>query len=60
MLLFVSSDKSKKEWPEYIQRYASNVENASIIQLDCPHYVHDYEYVRIREDITNYLNELNN
>ena len=56
MLLFVSSDKSKKKWPEYVQRYAGNVENASIIQLDCPHYVYDYENVRISEEITNYLN----
>ena len=25
MLLFVSSGKSKKKWPEYVQRYAGNV-----------------------------------
>ncbi|MCH5271171.1 MAG: alpha/beta hydrolase [Lachnospiraceae bacterium] len=60
MLLFVSSDKLKKEWPGYIQSYVSNVENANIVQLDCPHYVHDYEYVRISEDIKKYLNEMDN
>ena len=60
MLLFVSSDKLKKEWPGYIQSYVSNVENANIVQLDCPHYVHDYEYIRISEDIKKYLNEMDN
>lgn len=55
IVTFVSSDKSKKKWPEYVQRYAGSVENASIIQLDCPHYVHDYECVRISEEIKNYL-----
>lgn len=60
MLLFVSSDKLKKEWPGYIQSYVSDVEKANIVQLDCPHYVHDYEYVRISEDIKKYLNEMDN
>lgn len=58
MLLFVSSDKLKKDWLGYVQSYVSNVEQASIVQLDCPHYVHDYEYVRISEDIKKYLNEM--
>ncbi len=58
MLLFVSGDKAKKEWPGYIQSYASQVKNAKIVQLDCPHYVHDYEYVRISEEIKTYLNEI--
>ena len=60
MLLFVSSDKLKKEWSGYIQSYVSNVEKANIVQLDCPHYIHDYEYVRISEDIKKYLNEMDN
>lgn len=58
MLLFVSSDKLKKEWSGYIQSYVSNVEKANIVQLDCPHYIHDYEYVRISEDIKKCLNEM--
>ena len=57
MLLFVSADKAKKEWPRYTQRYAGNVEDASIIQLDCPHYVHDYEYNRISDEIREFLSE---
>lgn len=60
MLLFVSSDKLKKEWPGYVQSYVSNVEKANIVQLECPHYIHDYEYVRISEDIKKYLNEMDN
>lgn len=31
--------------------------NADRLQLDCPHYVHDYEYNRISEEIKNFLQE---
>lgn len=55
MLLFVSSDKNKTDWPSYIQNYTADVKDAEIIHLDCPHYIHDYEYVRISEEIKAYL-----
>lgn len=57
MLLFVSNDASKTELTDAIQRYANAAENANIIQLDCPHYVHDYEYNRISNEIEVFLQE---
>ena len=57
MLLFISNDTSTTELTDATQRYANTVENAKVIQLDCPHYVHDYEYNRIREEIKAFLQE---
>jgi len=57
MLLFISNDTSTTELTDAAQRYANTVENAKVIQLDCPHYVHDYEYNRIREEIKAFLQE---
>ena len=57
MLLFISDDTSTTELTDAAQRYANTVENAKVIQLDCPHYVHDYEYNRIREEIKAFLQE---
>ena len=57
MLLFISNDTSTTELTDATQRYANTVENAKVIQLDCPHYVHDYEYNRIRDEIKAFLQE---
>ena len=57
MLLFISNDTSTTELTDAAQRYANTVENAKVIQLDCPHYVHDYEYNRVREEIKAFLQE---
>ena len=57
MLLFISNDTSTTELTDATQRYANTVENAKVIQLDCPHYVHDYEYNMIGEEIKNFLQE---
>lgn len=55
MLLFISNDTSTTELTDAIQRYANAAENANIIKLDCPHYIHDYEYNRISEEMKNFL-----
>ena len=55
MLLFISNDTSTTELTDATQRYANTVENAKVIQLDCPHYVQDYEYNRICEEIKAFL-----
>ena len=55
MLLFISNDTSTTELTDATQRYANTVENAKVIQLDCPHYVHDHEYNMIGEEIKNFL-----
>ena len=55
MLLFISNDTSTTELTDATQRYVNNVENAKVIRLDCPHYVHDYEHNRIGAEIKNFL-----
>ena len=57
MLLFISNDTATTELTNATQRYANTVGNAKVIQLDCPHYVHDYEYNRISEEIKAFLQE---
>ena len=57
MLLFISNDTSTTELTDATQRYANTAENTKVIQLDCPHYVHDYEYNRICEEIKAFLQE---
>ena len=57
MLLFISNDTSTTELTDATQRYANTVENAKVIQLDCPHYVHDYEHNMIGEETKNFLQE---
>ena len=57
MLLFISNDTTTTELTDATQMYANTVENAKVIQLDCPHYVHDYEYNMIGEEIKNFLQE---
>jgi len=57
MLLFISNDTSTTELTEATRTYANTAKNAKVIQLDCPHYVHDYEYNKIGEEIKNFLQE---
>ena len=57
MLLFISNDTSTTELTDATQRYANTAENTKVIQLDCPHYVHDYEYNRVSEEIKAFLQE---
>ena len=57
MLLFISNDISTTELTDATQRYANTAENTKVIQLDCPHYVHDYEYNRISKEIKAFLQE---
>ena len=51
MLLFVSNGIgtgwNEDAWREYQNSYLENVENGKLINLDCPHYLHDYEYDKI-------------
>ncbi|MBR4082672.1 MAG: alpha/beta hydrolase [Lachnospiraceae bacterium] len=61
MLLFVSNGSgtgwNEKEWCGYQESFWENVQNGKLIKLDCPHYVHDYEYERISEEIRVFLAE---
>lgn len=59
MLLFCSNGQgtgwNEEEWRAYQQEYASQVPGAQLISLECSHYVHDHEYVRISEEIKTFL-----
>ena len=61
MLLFVSNGVgtgwNENEWREYQSDYSESVENSKLINLDCPHYIHDYEYNEISEEIKIFLTE---
>lgn len=57
MLLFISNGSggtgfTKEMWRTIPKEYISGYDNASYIELDCPHYVHDYEYEEISEEIS--------
>lgn len=52
----ISLDDLRKNVPGFVQeKYISEVESGKYIELDCPHYVHDYEYGRISEEIKSFL-----
>lgn len=60
MLLFISNGSggtgfTEETWRRIPKEYIAGCDNASYIELDCPHYVHDYEYERISEEIRNLL-----
>ena len=61
MLLFVSNGDGtgwdKETWRSYQREYIANIANSKMIELDCPHYVHDYEYKAISESIIAFLLE---
>lgn len=56
ILLFVSdgtggTGMDKDTWRGCAHDFASKCPNATVIELDCPHYVHNYETERIETDI---------
>lgn len=61
MLLFISDGSggtgfTKEKWRSIPKEYISGSDNASYIELDCPHYVHDYEFEKISKEIRNFIN----
>lgn len=62
MLLFISDGSGgtgfdKETWRKIQIEYVSHVEDGKYIELNCPHYVHDYEYKTISENIVSFLSE---
>lgn len=59
MLLFVSNGTGtgwdEKTWLNLQKNYIENTEMGSIVELNCPHYVQDYEYKTISESINSFL-----
>ena len=63
MLLFISNASGgtgfdKETWRRIAIEYISQVNNGKYIELDCPHYVHDYEYEKIREETVKFLTDI--
>lgn len=62
MLLFISDGSGgtgfdKETWRKIPMEYLSKVHNGKYIELDCPHYVHNYEYDTISENIARFLSD---
>ena len=60
MLLFISNGSGgtgfgEETWRRIAIEYISQVEDGKYVELDCPHYVHDYEYKKISESIIEFL-----
>ena len=60
MLLFISNGSggtsfTKENWRSIPEKYISDHDNVSYIELDCPHYVHDYKYEEISQEIRNFI-----
>ncbi len=63
MLLFISNGSggtgfTEEMWRRIPKEYIAGCDNASYIELDCPRYVHDYEYEKISEEIRNLLKKM--
>ena len=63
ILLFISDGSGgtgfdKETWRGIPVEYLSQVNGGSYIELDCPHYVHNYEYQTIAEHISDFLSRL--
>lgn len=62
MLLFISDGSGgtgfdKETWRKIPIEYLSKVDDGKYIELDCPHYIHNYEYKKISESIITFLSE---
>ncbi len=62
MLLFLSDGSGgtgfgKETWRRIPKEYIADKDDAEYIELDCPHYIHDYEYERISEEIKSFLSK---
>ena len=61
MLLFISDGSggtgfTEEKWRSIPKEYIPGSDHANYIELDCPHYVHDYEYEEISKEIRNFIN----
>ena len=63
MLLFISDGSGgtgfdMETWRQIPKDYLSMAQNGKFIELDCPHYVHDYEYEGISKEIKSFVDTL--
>ena len=59
VLMFISDGSGtgfeKDEWRRIAEEYISHIPGGRFIELDCPHYVHDYEYERIADEMKEFI-----
>ncbi len=60
MLLFISNGSGgtgfdEETWRKIPIEYISQIDSGKYIELDCPHYIHDYEYKTISEKIIEFV-----
>ncbi|MDE7294450.1 MAG: alpha/beta hydrolase, partial [Oscillospiraceae bacterium] len=59
VLMFISDGSGtgfeKDEWRRIAEEYISHIPGGRFIELDCPHYVHDYEYERIADEMREFI-----
>ena len=60
MLMFTSDGSQTRadNWIELQHDYAAGLSNASVVELDCGHYVHNFEQERIASGIREFLGSL--
>ena len=62
ILMFSSNGKgtgwNEYEWKSYQSNYINQITNGKLINLECSHYIHDYEYEKIAEDVKIFIMEL--
>jgi len=63
MLLFISDGSGgtgfdKETWRSMPKEYISGVKDGKYLELDCPHYVHNYEYESISKRIVVFLKNI--
>ena len=60
-LFFVSNGKGtgfeKSEWNDFISEYSKNKNESKIVQLECSHYVHNFEYEKIFVESCDFFNQ---
>ena len=61
MLMCVSDGKETgiEKWVEIQKDYAVNLSNAKVIELDCGHYVHNFEQEQIDKDLREFIKKMN-
>lgn len=62
IFLFLSNGSGtgfkQEEWRKVPKNYFSQAQNVQMYELDVPHYLHDYEYSRISQEITHFIQNL--
>lgn len=62
ILMFVSNGSGtgydEITWRGFQQNYANYVDNRELFLLNCPHYVHDYEFETIADEVRTFLADI--